>query len=223
MITACKSYLTEHGYKTVWDYQQEELIAKLKNCIRLNEEYQRCFQKTKQRLEENPDERQFEFSEMYIFGKINTFARRLHKITEMLDTMKAFSRLGDSRIEGMEQLWNKFLLIVTTMKKKPYDLLDYRKMDFDADFEEFKRQINELQVSYSVALYASVFNSKKFFSGALHSKQPHMYLHLPNLVSDWKKSNWQFLTCSGFLVLNRSNFRFLWTTHLTGFLQLSEP
>lgn len=147
MITACKSYITEHGYKTVWDYQQEELVAKLKNCIRLNEEYQRCFQKTKQRLEENPDERQFEFSEMYIFGKINTFARRLHKIIEMLDTMKAFSCLGESRIEGMEQLWNKFVLIVTTMRKKPYDLLDYRKMDFDADFEEFKRQINDLQVS----------------------------------------------------------------------------
>lgn len=146
MITACKSYITEHGYKTVWDYQQEELIAKLKNCIRLNEEYQRCFQKTKQRLEENPEERQFEFSEMYIFGKINTFARRLHKTIEMLDTMKAFSCLGESRIEGMEQLWNKFVLIVTTMRKKPYDLLDYRKMDFDADFEEFKRQINDLQV-----------------------------------------------------------------------------
>ncbi|XP_015771206.1 PREDICTED: LOW QUALITY PROTEIN: dynein heavy chain 5, axonemal-like [Acropora digitifera] len=127
MITACKSYITEHGYKAVWDYQQEELVAKLKNCIRLNEEYQRCFQKTKQRLEENPEERQFEFSEMYIFGKINTFSRRLHKIIDMLDTMKAFSCLGESRIEGMEQLWNKFVLIVTTMRKKPYDLLDYRK------------------------------------------------------------------------------------------------
>lgn len=148
MITACKNYITEHGYKTVWEYQQEELIEKLKNCIRLNEEYQRCFQKTKQRLEQNSEERQFEFSEMYIFGKSNTFSRRLHKIIDMLDTMKAFSCLGESRIEGMEQLWNKFVLIVTTMKKKPYDLLDYRKMDFDADFEEFKRQINDLQVQW---------------------------------------------------------------------------
>ncbi|XP_022805941.1 dynein heavy chain 5, axonemal-like [Stylophora pistillata] len=150
MITACKNYITEHGYKTVWEYQQEELIEKLKNCIRLNEEYQRCFQKTKQRLEQNSEERQFEFSEMYIFGKSNTFSRRLHKIIDMLDTMKAFSCLGESRIEGMEQLWNKFVLIVTTMKKKPYDLLDYRKMDFDADFEEFKRQINDLQVQLQI-------------------------------------------------------------------------
>ena len=147
MITACKNYITEHNYKTVWEYEQEELIGKLQNCIRLNEEYQKCFQRTKQRLEESPDERQFEFSEMYIFGKINTFTRRLTKIITMMNTMKSFMCLGESRIEGLEQIWNKFLLIVTTMKKKPYDLLDYRKMDFDADYEEFKRQINELQVS----------------------------------------------------------------------------
>ena len=146
MITACKNYITEHNYRTIWEYQQEELIEKLQNCIKLNQDYQRCFQKTKQRLEEQKDERQFEFSEMYIFGKINTFTRRLQKIIEMMNTMKAYMCLGESRIEGLEILWNKFQLIMTTMKKKPYDLLDYRKMDFDADFEEFKRQINELQV-----------------------------------------------------------------------------
>ena len=146
MITACKNYITDHGYKTVWDEPQDELIRKLQNCIKLNEEYQRCFQKTKQRLEQNPDERQFEFSEMYIFGKINTFSRRLNKIIEMMNTMQTFMCLEESRIEGLEQNWNKVQLIMTTMKKKPYDLLDYRKMDFDADFEEFRRQINELQV-----------------------------------------------------------------------------
>ncbi|EDO35603.1 predicted protein [Nematostella vectensis] len=145
MITACKNYITEHGYKNVWEYTHSELIEKLGNCIRLNEEYQRCFQKTKQRLEQNPDERQFEFSEMYIFGKINTFSRRLNKIIEMMNTMQKFMTLGESRIEGLEQMWNKVQLIMTTMKKKPYDLLDYRKMEFDADFEEFKRQISELQ------------------------------------------------------------------------------
>ncbi|KXJ25255.1 Dynein heavy chain 5, axonemal [Exaiptasia diaphana] len=150
MITACKNYITEHGLKTIWEHPQAELIEKLQNCIKLNEEYQRCFQRTKQRLEQNPDERQFEFSEMYIFGKINTFSRRLKKIIEMLNTMQAFMCLGESRIEGLEQNWNKVQLIMTTMKKKPYDLLDYRKMDFDADFEEFRRQINELQTQLQI-------------------------------------------------------------------------
>lgn len=156
MITACKNYITEHNYKTIWEYQQEELLEKLKNCIKLNHDYQNFFQKTKQRLEEEQDEKQFEFSEMYIFGKINSFTKRLQKIIEMMNTMKAYSCLGESRIEGLEIMWNKFQLIVTTMKKKPYDFLDYRKMDFDVDFEEFKRQINELQVRLPDELHCYV-------------------------------------------------------------------
>ena len=48
---------------------------------------------------------------------------------------------------GMELMANKFQVIVTQMRKKPYDYLDQRKMDFDQDFEDFKRQINELHVS----------------------------------------------------------------------------
>ena len=44
-------------------------------------------------------------------------------------------------------MFNKFQVIVTQMKKKPYDYLDQRKMEFDSDFEDFKRQINDLHVS----------------------------------------------------------------------------
>ena len=40
----------------------------------------------------------------------------------------------------------RFQLIVTTLRKKPYDMLDYRKTEFDTDFEDFKRQINDLEV-----------------------------------------------------------------------------
>ena len=146
MITACKNYITEEGMKNIWEYTQEQLIAKLKDCVKLNEAYQQSFQRAKKRLEENPEERQFEFSEMYIFGKINSFTGRCHKIIEMMSTIQSFLVLGESKIEGIELIWSRFQLILTTMKKKPYDLLDYRKMEFDADFEEFKRQIKELQV-----------------------------------------------------------------------------
>ena len=147
MITACKNYITEHGSKTLWEQDQDTLITHCKHCLKLNEEYQRHFQKTKQRIEQNPDEKQFEFSETYIFGKINTFARRLQKVIDMMSTLKSFQSLGLSKIEGIDMLYAKFQLIITTMKKKPYDILDYRKMDFDVDFEEFKRQIADLEVS----------------------------------------------------------------------------
>lgn len=154
MITACKNYITEEGFKAVWDYDQEELIAKLQDCVKLNEAYQQSFQRAKKKLEENPEERQFEFSEMYIFGKMNSFTGRCHKIIDMMDTIKSFFILGESKIEGIEHIWSRFQLILTTIKKKPYDLLDYRKMEFDVDYEEFKRQIHELQVKFDfVAIF----------------------------------------------------------------------
>lgn len=146
MITACKNYITEEGLKGVWDYDQQELISKLLDCVKLNEAYQHSFQRAKKKLEENPEERQFEFSEMYIFGKINSFAGRCHKIIDMMSTIKSFLILGESKIEGIELIWSRFQLILTTIKKKPYDLLDYRKMEFEVDYEEFKRQIQDLQV-----------------------------------------------------------------------------
>lgn len=43
---------------------------------------------------------------------------------------------------------SRFGVVVTSMKKKPYDYLDQRKMDFDSDFDEFKRAIQELHVSH---------------------------------------------------------------------------
>ena len=49
-----------------------------------------------------PNERKFEFSEMYIFGKFDTFSRRLKKIIEMFETMEMYSHLQDSKIEGKE-------------------------------------------------------------------------------------------------------------------------
>ena len=46
------------------------------------------------------NERPFDFSEMYIFGKFDTFTRRLKKIMEMFDTMEMYSHLSESKIEG---------------------------------------------------------------------------------------------------------------------------
>ena len=52
-----------------------------------------------------------------------------------------------SLFSGIELMANKLHVIVQTMKKKKYDVLDARKDFFDNDFEEFKRSIDELHVS----------------------------------------------------------------------------
>lgn len=76
------------------------------NCFL--QEYQRYFHKTKEKLEQTPSERQFDFSEMYIFGKFDTFQRRLNKILEMFSTISTYSALQDSKIEGLETMATRF-------------------------------------------------------------------------------------------------------------------
>ena len=55
--------------------------------------------------------------------------------------------MGLSNIEGIDQFHARFTLLVTNLKKKPYDALDHRKQDFDMDYQEFKIQHEELNVS----------------------------------------------------------------------------
>ncbi|XP_058868792.1 dynein axonemal heavy chain 5 isoform X2 [Acipenser ruthenus] len=153
MITACKAYISNHGAVTIWDQPQTVVADKLKAAIRLNEEYQRCFHKTKQKLEQNASERQFDFSEMYIFGKFDTFQRRLTKILNMFNTITTYSALEDSKIEGLEvmattfqtaEMQEKWETIVLSMKKKQYNFLDQRKTDFDQDYDEFCKHTDDL-------------------------------------------------------------------------------
>lgn len=144
MITACKAYISNHGAVTIWDQPQTVVADKLKAAIRLNEEYQRCFHKTKQKLEQNASERQFDFSEMYIFGKFDTFQRRLTKILNMFNTITTYSALEDSKIEGLEVMATTFQTIVLSMKKKQYNFLDQRKTDFDQDYDEFCKHTDDL-------------------------------------------------------------------------------
>lgn len=76
MITACKNFLTNNGFDKIWDQEPGPLVEKFNACRCLNREYQSCFQRTKQKLDELPDERPFDFSEMSIFSKFDAFCRR---------------------------------------------------------------------------------------------------------------------------------------------------
>ena len=63
--------------------------------------------RTKAKLKDNPNERQFEFSENYIFGKFDTFCGRLKKIADMIETMTQLAKLKDVKMEGIDALYNK--------------------------------------------------------------------------------------------------------------------
>ena len=69
------------------------------------------------------------FSENYIFGKFDTFSRRLEKIADMVTMIDSYRGLADVRVDGIETINTKYKNIVETTKKRNYDVLDHRKQE----------------------------------------------------------------------------------------------
>ncbi|CAF4618647.1 unnamed protein product, partial [Rotaria socialis] len=103
----------------------------MRDCIKLNKEYQLSFQLTKTKLASSSTERPFDFSEMYIFGKFDSFVRRCEKIIDIYSIINMYSCLAESKIEGISSFHLKFNGMVITLKKQDYDFLDQRKQEVD--------------------------------------------------------------------------------------------
>ncbi|XP_029675665.1 LOW QUALITY PROTEIN: dynein heavy chain 8, axonemal-like [Formica exsecta] len=80
MILACKAYLTENGKLSIWNESKHIMISKIKDCIKLCEVYHKCYYDMCKKVEESSDEKPFEVSEMYVFGKFGTFKTRIIKV-----------------------------------------------------------------------------------------------------------------------------------------------
>ncbi|CAF4727702.1 unnamed protein product, partial [Rotaria sp. Silwood2] len=164
MITSSKIYITNNYTQTIWSQNQAHVISKIRDCIKLNEEYQRYFQLTKVKLESSSSERRFDFSEMYIFGKFDSFIRRCEKIIDVYSIINMYSCLAESKIEGISSFNSKFNGIVATLKKKDYDFLDQRKQEIDNDLDEFRRSISNLHQSLNEFLdkyFDSIKNTER--------------------------------------------------------------
>jgi dynein heavy chain len=81
-------------------------------------------------LQETPQEKQFDFSEMYIFGKFDAFCKRIQKVIDMFNIIDKFSLLDNLGVEGMDSITKRFNGILSSMQRKPYEILDHRKMVF---------------------------------------------------------------------------------------------
>ena len=180
MITTSKMYITNNYTDTIWSQNQSYVISKLRDCMKLNEEYQRCFQLVKNKLASTPSERSFDFSEMHIFGKFDSFIRRCEKIIEMFKIIDLYSSLSESNIEGISLYYSKFNSIILIMKKKEYDFLDQRKQEIENDFEEFHRSIVELHGNLNEFL-EKYFHAIRNTERALIILKRFEKLQLPNI------------------------------------------
>nr|XP_019946997.1 PREDICTED: dynein heavy chain 5, axonemal [Paralichthys olivaceus] len=194
MITACKAYITNNESNSIWDQPQQVVSDKIKAAIHLNQEYQRWFHKTKEELERTPSQKQFDFSNMYIFGKFDTFQRRLNKVLEMFNAISTYSTLQDSKMEALETIATKFQTaemqgkweaITLNIKTKNYNYLDQRVTDFDVDYEEFCKSTSELhdQIRHFLdSTFTKISNTER----AINVLKKFERLGIPDLGMDEK-------------------------------------
>ena len=104
MITSCKRYIYEKDSR-IWELVKSDVIERFGHVRRLNQQYQACFHKEKAKLQENPDGKQFDFSERSIFGKFDSFCRRTEKVCrvgydDMLHFIVAYASTTGRRDAG---------------------------------------------------------------------------------------------------------------------------
>jgi dynein heavy chain len=117
----------------------------LRLVVELRDRYRAEFSAVRSKLRENPSNRQFDFDEERAFGKFDLFAKRLHKLVDMFTTIVQFTQLAEHRMDGMEGVIRRFFVVAEEFKRKPYDLLDFSKNQYDRDFLEFNVNIHDLE------------------------------------------------------------------------------
>lgn len=91
------------------------------------------------------------------FSCLITNVYRLEKLTKLLNTVATYDVLSLSQLDGMDVFSQRFNVLVTTLKKKPYDILEHRKADFDVDYDDFQRQLLDLNVRTSTHMFTKPF------------------------------------------------------------------
>ncbi|KAF8766676.1 Dynein heavy chain 5 like protein [Argiope bruennichi] len=177
MINSCKRYLSCDGTKTVWEQSEEIVKKKISSCIQLNEEYQSCFQRVKDETEV-PQTREFNFCEVFVFGKFDAFCNRLKKLLRLFECVQIHNGIISYQQEVLDELPYSLEDSINRMKSKDYDFLDHKDLHFDEDFAEVMKVFEEIQKSITNA-FDEEFSSIKSTILSLKFLEKLALLNLP--------------------------------------------
>jgi len=134
----------------MWDHDQyppDELIEVLQQCLDLHEAYIKQYEFTKERLQNVPKAKQFDFNPTQIFGKFDLFCRRVNKLKDLFSTIKQFKTLEKHNLENISPIVTSFQNYVKQFKAKNHKLLDFNNNTFDRDFVEFNVDVSSVETS----------------------------------------------------------------------------
>eukprot|EP00798_Chlamydomonas_sp_ICE-L_P031303 gene31303-6451_t len=145
LIFKCKDQITYLG--KLWDQEKPSLLVNLKAAVELMRVYKEHYKLAKEQLASQPKSKQFDFDEHAIFFKADLFTKRLNKLIDMFTTIHQFSILEvHTHIVGLETMIRSLNNIIDDVKRRPYDLLDFFRNQFDRDFLEFNVNIHDLEI-----------------------------------------------------------------------------
>ncbi|VEL43583.1 unnamed protein product, partial [Protopolystoma xenopodis] len=87
--------MTENKTLSIWEQDGSVIIQRMNECIQLNLAYQDAYRQTRLEMIETNARRQFNFSEVQIFGNMNLFTQRLDYLTRVLRTLEQYSVLRE--------------------------------------------------------------------------------------------------------------------------------
>ncbi|KAK4886462.1 hypothetical protein RN001_002733 [Aquatica leii] len=144
MIIMCRNYINCNNKQTIWVQRKMEVIRKIGVCLDLYLKYYQCFKQCQKNMAET-GETPFECSEIYVFGKFETFKTRLEKIVDVFNITIKYSILQNSTIEGINEFADRFSDFYKKISSKKYDALNHRQEMFDNDYLDFKKGVNNAE------------------------------------------------------------------------------
>ncbi|XP_055595824.1 dynein axonemal heavy chain 8 [Uranotaenia lowii] len=161
IIMNCQMYITCRMKQTIYDQPKETILQKIKICKELDMIYRFHYYKTVNDMEEAEDETPWECSDMYIFGKLDTFNARLDKIKNMMELVLKYQVIDQIGISGTEVFSSKIEKAFDVISSKTYDPLVHREHQFDHDYEIFLKEVEAAEIGlqkYSKEMVNSVPN-----------------------------------------------------------------
>lgn len=184
LIKRCKQDIYNAKDKQeLWDQDPKVVIAKMDASLNLCDRFYKCYKETSQNLAEIDKGKQFNFDENAIFGKFIRFKHRLEKLKDMFSSIEQFQAIENKRIDGMEELIQRFKTLIQKFRSKGHDILDFSNTVFERDFIEFTMHNSGLEHAIQTFIEQSISQPNEPIDSKLEKmKRFKDVLHRPSLV-----------------------------------------
>jgi len=145
---------------SIFQIEVEEALDNVKIAIRNLKEFKTCFQEYKMKIPTYfpPDvpPRPWEFQELLVFKRFDSFLERLHIMMEFFNTAVQFAKLekveiggirGKALTKSISKVSEEFKDLYSVFSLKTYDSLDPKDMGFLKDNEKFENKVSSMDGS----------------------------------------------------------------------------